>query len=230
MSSTPLTLVSSMATRDVLGDLASEYQRATGQQVKAEAAGGVDVAKRVRAGEAVDIVVLASDVIDTLISEGKVIAGSRVDIVQSGVAVAVRAGAAKPDITTEEALKNAVRSAKTLSYSTGPSGVYLEKTFARWGILEDIRSRIVVPPPGVPVASLVASGAAELGFQQLSELLNRPGIEVIGALPAAIQTMTVFSGGISTTCTRPDTAGALLRYLASPAASAVKRRYGLDAA
>jgi molybdate transport system substrate-binding protein len=230
MSSTPLNLISSMATREVLGDLATAYQASTAQAVRAEAAGGVDVAKRVRAGEAVDVVVLASDVIDKLIAEGKLLAGSRVDLVQSGVAVAVRAGAPKPDITTEEAVKNAVRSATTLSYSTGPSGVYLEKMFARWGILEDIHSRIVVPPPGVPVASLVAGGSAELGFQQLSELLNKPGIEVIGALPAAIQSVTVFSGGVSTRCARPDAARALLRYMASPAALPVKQRYGLDAA
>jgi molybdate transport system substrate-binding protein len=217
-----------MATRDVLGELAAAYQRSTSQEVEAEAAGGVDVAKRVRAGEAVDVVVLASDVIDKLIAEGKLIAGSRVDLVQSGVAIAVCAGAPKPDIATEEALKSAVRSAKTLSYSTGPSGVYLEKMFARWGILEDIRARIVVPPPGVPVASLGASGAAELGFQQLSELMNRPGIEVIGALPAAVQSVTIFSGGISTTCAQVEAARALLRYMASPAVSATKQRYGLD--
>lgn len=230
MPATPLTLISSMATRDVLSDLAATYRNASAQEVKAEAAGGVDVAKRVRAGEAVDVVVLASDVIDKLIAEGKLLAGSRVDIVQSGIAVAVRAGAPKPDIASEEGVKNAVRSAKTLSYSTGPSGVYLEKMFARWGILEDIRSRIVVPPPGVPVASLVASGQAELGFQQLSELLNRPGIEVIGALPAAIQSVTIFSGGVSTTCAQPEAAHALLRFMASSKVSAVKQRYGLDGA
>jgi molybdate transport system substrate-binding protein len=230
MSSSALTVISSMATRDVLAELAAQYQRAAAQPVTTEAAGGVDVAKRVRAGEAIDVVVLASDVIDKLIAEGKLLPGSRVDIVQSGVAIAVRSGAPKPDITTEEALQGAVLRAKTLSYSTGPSGVYLEKLFARWGILEDIRTRIVVPPPGVPVASLVASGAAELGFQQLSELLNRPGIEVVGPLPAAIQTVTIFSGGIAASGTRPDAARALLEYMASPAASPVKQRYGLDAA
>ncbi len=228
MSQAPLTLISSMATRDVLGDLAAQYQSANAQPVAAEAAGGVDVAKRVRAGEAVDIVVLASDVIDKLIAEGKLLAGSRVDIVRSGVAIAVRTGAPKPDVATEAALKSALRGAKTLSYSTGPSGVYLEKMFAGWGLLDDLRSRIVVPPPGVPVASLVASGAVELGFQQLSELMNRPGIDVLGPLPPAVQMMTIFSAGISATCARPDAARALLAYMTSPAASAVKQRYGLD--
>src|SRR5581483_12145047 len=94
---------------------------------------------------------------------------SRVDLVRSGIAIAVRDGASQPDVGTEEAVKRAVSGAKTLSYSTGPSGVYLEKLFDRWGILQEIRSRIVVPPPGVPVGSLVANGTVELGFQQLSE-------------------------------------------------------------
>jgi len=223
-------MLSSMATREVLVELALQYQRITSQPVSAEAAGGVDVARRVQAGEAMDVVVLADNSIDKLITEGKLLAGSRVDIVKSGVAVAVRAGTPVPVINSEEAVKRAVLAAKTLSYSTGPSGVYLEKMFARWGILDDIRSRIVVPPPGVPVASLVADGSAELGFQQLSELMNRPGIEVIGPLPPEIQSVTTFSGGIAVACSQPEAARALLAYLASPAAADVKQRYGLHAA
>lgn len=230
MSHGPLKLISSMATRAVLAELASQYELSTGQAVTAEAAGGVDVARRVQAGEPVDIVVLASKAIDKLLAEGKLLAGSRVDLVRSGVAVAVRAGAPRPDIATEEALKRAVQAAKSLSYSTGPSGVYLEKMFERWGILAQIRSRIVVPPPGVPVGSLVASGAAELGFQQLSELMSLAGIEVLGPLPPAIQTVTIFSGGISTQCGRPDAARAVLSYMASPAALSVKQRHGMEAA
>jgi molybdate transport system substrate-binding protein len=210
-------MISSMATREVLSELAGEYERGTGQPVSAEAAGGVDVAKRVQGGEAVDVVVLASNAIDKLIAEGKVVAGSRVDLVRSGVAIAVRAGAPKPDISDEEAVKRAVLAARTLSYSTGPSGVYLEKMFGRWGVLEQIRSRIVVPPPGVPVGSLVASGAVELGFQQLSELQNLAGVDVVGPLPPAIQTITVFSGGIAS-------------FMASPQATATKQRYGMEAA
>jgi molybdate transport system substrate-binding protein len=225
----PLKLISSMATREVLAELASQYQRATCHEVSTEAAGGVDVAKRVQQGEAVDVVVLASNAIDKLIADGKLSAGTRVDLVKSGIAIAVRAGAPKPDITSEEAVKRAVLAAKSLSYSTGPSGVHLEKMFARWGILDHIRGRIVVAPPGVPVGTLIANGRAEVGFQQLSELLNLSGVEVVGPLPLAIQTLTIFSGGISANCNRSEAARALLDYMASPAASNVKLRYGMEA-
>lgn len=229
MSASALKLISSMATREVLAELASHYQRATSQPVSAEAGGGVDVAKRVRVGEAMDIVVLASDVIDKLIAEGKLLAGSRVDVVKSGVAVAVRAGAARPDIASEESLKRAVLAARSLSYSTGPSGSYLEKLFERWGVLEQIRSRIVVPPPGIPVGSLVADGSVELGFQQLSELMRLAGVTVLGPLPPEIQTITTFAGGVSATCSRPDAARALLAYIGSPATAAIKQQHGMEA-
>jgi molybdate transport system substrate-binding protein len=198
--------------------------------VTAEAAGGVDVAKRVRAGEAVDVVVLSSTAIDSLIAAGSLLPDSRIDLVKSGVAIAVRTGASQPDVASEEAVKRAVLSAKTLSYSTGPSGVYLEKLFERWGILDEIRGRIVVPPSGKPVGSLVADGSVELGFQQLSELMTLPGIKVIGPLPPEIQTITLFSGGVSPGCSRPELGRALLEFMASPASAPAKRQFGMEAA
>jgi molybdate transport system substrate-binding protein len=219
-----------MAARELLAELAADYERATGKPVSAEAAGGVDVAKRVQGGETADVVVLANNVIEKLATEGKLLAGSRVDLAKSGVAIAVRSGAHRPDVSTEEAVQRAVRAAASLSYSTGPSGLYLEKLFARWGIADEIASRIVVPPPGTPVGSLVASGAAELGFQQLSELKNLPGVQVIGPLPPSIQTITVFSGGIPVGSRAPDEARALLAYLASPAVAAAKQRHGMESA
>lgn len=230
MPARPVKLLSSMATRELLNELAADYERSTGQPVLAEAAGGVDVAKRVRAGESVDVVVLSSTAIDSLIAAGSLLPDSRVDLVKSGVAIAVREGAARPDVSSEEALKRAVLGARTLSYSTGPSGVYLEKLFERWGVLQDIRARIVVPPPGVPVGSLVAQGTVEIGFQQLSELMSLPGITVIGPLPPGIQTITVFSGGVSPGCDRAGMARALLSYMASPAVAAVKARFGMEPA
>ena len=230
MSSNPLTLLSSMATRELLAELAANFAKTTGQPVECEAAGGVDVARRVQSGESVDVVVLAGNAIDKLIADGRLIAGSRVDLVRSGIAVAVRAGQGRPAIDTEEAVRAAVVSALTLSYSTGPSGVYLEKMFERWGVLEAIRGRIVVPPPGVPVGSLVADGTVELGFQQLSELQSLSGIDVLGPLPPAIQSITIFSGGVGVGGGRPDLARQLLAFMAAPAVAAIKSKHGMDPA
>ncbi len=229
MTLRPLQLLSSMAAREVLAELIKGFTAQTGQPVQAEAAGGVEVAKRIQGGDAADVVVLSDTAIDKLIGESLLRAG-RVDLVKSGVAIAVAAGAHRPDISTEAAVRAAVSDASSLSYSTGPSGVYLEKLFANWGILEAIKPRIVVPPPGIPVGSLVASGHAALGFQQLSELMNVVGIEVLGPLPAAIQTITTFAGGISVRCPQPQVALDLLNYMRLPAAAAVKQRYGMEPA
>jgi molybdate transport system substrate-binding protein len=219
-----------MAARELLRELADQYQATTGESVVTEAAGGVDVAKRVSAGEVADVVVLSDTAIDKLIAEGKVLAGSRTDLVKSGVAIAVKAGAARPDVGSEEAVREAVLAAKTLSFSTGPSGVYLEKLFARWGILETVKPRIVVPPPGIPVGALVARGEAELGFQQLSELMNLDGITVLGPLPPAIQTLTIFAGGIVANGSDAARARALLDFMNTPATAATKQRQGMEPA
>jgi molybdate transport system substrate-binding protein len=219
-----------MATRALLGDLLSEYRLAAAQSVQAQAAGGVDVAKRIADGEIFDVVVLAREALDKLISQGHLLPGSCMDLMRSGIAVATRKSAAPLDISSEESVKQAVLSAAALSYSTGPSGVYLEGLFARWGILESVRSRLTIPPPGIAVATLIASGKVELGFQQLSELMAVPGIQVLGSLPLAIQMMTTFSGGICARSASPGTARSLLVYLASAPTQIVKRRHGMEAA
>lgn len=224
---TPILGISSMATRQVLAELVDAYQQHSGQRVAIESVGGVDAAKRVQAGEAFDVVILASDAIDKLIASGQVLAGSKVDLVHSAVAVAVRAGAPRPDISSEAAMRAAVLQARNLSYSTGPSGVALATLFERWGIAEQIKSRIVTPPPGVPVGSLVAKGEVELGFQQLSEMLNLEGITVLGTLPPAIQIITTFSAGICAASKQADAVRAMLAYMASPAAADAKRRQGM---
>jgi molybdate transport system substrate-binding protein len=223
-------IISSMATRQLLADLVDSFERGSPHRAATESVGGVDAAKRVRAGEAFDIVVLAANVIDQLIAEGHLVSGSRVDLVRSGVAVAVKAGAPQPDIGSEDTVRRAVVAAASLSYSTGPSGVYLTQLFERWGIAEQIKSRIVQAPPGVPVGTLVARGEVELGFQQLSELMNLPGITVLGPLPDAIQTITTFSAGVSVTATQADAARELLAFMASAAAVEIKRRNGMEPA
>jgi molybdate transport system substrate-binding protein len=228
-SPAPLVLLSSMAAREVLKELATRYTQAGGRAVDARAAGGVDVAKRVRAGDPVDVVVLASNVIDELLAEGHLV-GARVDLVRSGVGIAVPSGHGRPDVGTEEAVRAAVLAAPTLSFSTGPSGTYLQKLFERWGIAAQVKDRIVVPPPGVPVGTLVAEGKAALGFQQQSELINVAGIDVLGPLPDAIQSMTVFSGAVSRTSRDPAAAAALLASMTGTPTADVKRRFGMEPA
>ncbi len=228
---TTLRLISSMATKPLLADLAALYRaQAPGVEVQVESVGGVDAAKRVEAGEAFDGVVLASNAIDKLIASGHVLSGSRTDLVRSGVAVAVPAGTPVPDISTEAALKAAVLAAPTLGYSTGPSGVQLAKQFEAWGIAEQIAPRIVQAKPGVPVASLVAKGEVALGFQQLSEMLGVPGITLVGGLPKEVEIITTFSGSVAAACQQPDAMRALLAFWRSPACDALKRQHGMDPA
>ena len=222
--------ISSMATRQVLAELVGLYAQQSPDRVGIESVGGVDAAKRVQAGEPFDVVILASDAIDKLVAVGHVRAASKVDLVHSGVAVAVQAGAPVPDIGSEDAVRAAVLAAPSISYSTGPSGVALAKLFERWGIAQEIAPRIVQAPPGVPVGTLVARGEVALGFQQLSELLHVPGITLVGPLPAAIQITTTFSAGVGAAAAQPSAAQALLGFMASPQAADAKRRQGMDPA
>lgn len=230
MATTPIQLIASMATKLLLADLVARYAAQTGVPVNVVSVGGVDAAQRVQAGEAFDVVMLAANAIEQLTAAGHIVPGSRVDVVDSGVAVAVRAGAALPDIGSEAAVKAAVLAAPRLSYSTGPSGVQLARLFERWGIADTLAGRIVTAPPGVPVGTLVARGEVELGFQQYSELMHLPGITVVGPLPPEIQITTTFAAGIGSRSAQPEAVRALLQFFASPEVAAVKRQHGMVAA
>jgi molybdate transport system substrate-binding protein len=228
---TSLQGISSMATRALLTELGEAYAAQGGAQVQIESVGGVDAAKRVAAGEAFDVVILASDAIDKLIAAGHLLAGSRVDIVQSEIAVAIKSGAACAMITPANNLKDSLISAKSISYSTGPSGVYLAGLFEKMGIAEQLQAKTIVPPPGVPVGSLVAKGEAELGFQQLSELINVDGIEVLGTLPSEVAYITTFSAGIPANATE-ETRKAVKQFLSfcnSPQTAPIKQSQGMAA-
>lgn len=218
-----------MATKALLAQLGADYAARAGQAVEIESVGGVDAAKRVQAGEPFDVVLLASDAIERLMASGHVRQGSRVDWVQSPVAVAVPASVTAPDISTPAALKAALLAAPSISYSTGPSGNYLATLFAQWGIADAMQSKLIVPPPGVPVGSLVASGRAALGFQQLSELQGVPGITVVGNLPEGAAYITTFSAGIPSGIApeRFKTVQSYLNYLASTETDAIKRALGM---
>lgn len=218
-----------MATRRLLGEMIAQFEKTSPHRVALESVGGLDAAKRVRAGEPLDVVVLAREVIDDLIGAARIVQGSRVDVAVSAIGVAVRSGTPHPDISSADGVKAAVLAARRIGYSTGPSGQYLAKLFASWDPDGRLKDRITVAPVGVPVGSLVARGDIDLAFQQLSEL-GGDGIDVVGQLPSDIQMMTTFSGGVARASAQPDAARALLSFMASPALTPIKREHGMDAA
>ena len=188
------------------------------------------IPSRLQRGEAADVLILAAPALDELIKQGKVVAGSRVDLARSSIGVAVRAGAPKPDISSIDALKRTLLEAKSIAYSDSASGVYLStELFRRLGIAEQIRSKCK-KIASEPVGAVVARGDAEIGFQQISELLPVPGIEYVGPLPPGAQKVTVFSAGVAAGAKEPDAARALIKFFASPAAASVVAKTGLEPA
>lgn len=224
-----LTLISSMATRHLLADLAEAHAQTGAPATRIESVGGVDAARRVQAGEVFDLVVLASDAIAKLDAAGRLLPGSIRPLVDSPVAIAVRHGAPVPDIGTEDALRAAVLAASSIGYSTGPSGTALLQLFERWGLADALKDRLVQARPGVPVGQLVASGEVALGFQQLSELVGLPGITLLGGMPPGLEIISRFTGAVVASAPQPEAAQRLLDFMASSACDALKQRHGMSA-
>ena len=221
-------VIGSPGFREAYNDLLPGFEKATGHHVKTEWGGVVEVAKRVAAGEVADIVLLPVAQIDDLLKQGKLVAGSRTDVAKSGIGVAVRAGAPKPDLRSGEAVKQALLKAKTISYSTGPSGVHMARLIQQWGIADRVKSKIVIPPTDTPVGEVVARGQAEIGFQQVSELIRIRGIDYLGALPNDVQETTVFAVALHTKASAPEAAKALMKYLSAPEAAPIIKKTGMD--
>jgi molybdate transport system substrate-binding protein len=221
-------VLSTQATEQAYRELVPQFEKESGHKISTVFTGTLDVQKRIAAGETYDLIIMAAPAIDDYIKAGKIVAGSRVDLAKSGVGVAVRAGAHKPDIGSTEALKNTLIAAKSIGYSTGPSGVYLTGLFARLGVADQIAPKLKQTPTGVFVGTLVASGEAEIGFQQVSELSHFPGVDFVGPLPADVQQTTVFASGLQVGAKDADAATAFVRYLSSPAAAAAYRKRGLE--
>ena len=219
-----------MATRHILTDLARDYEARKGTRVEIRSMGGVEAARLVRAGEATDVVVLASKVMGALEAEGHLAKGAVRDFARSEIGIAVRAGSPWPTIANEQAVKQAMLAARRICYSTGPSGDHLKALCEKWGFVDSVLARALVAPPGVPVATLVANGEADLGFQQLSELIGQPGVEVVGPLPPEIQAVTVFSAGVASKSADPEAAHALVAFMTSAETGDTKRRYGMEPA
>jgi molybdate transport system substrate-binding protein len=219
--------ISSMATRQILAELAGAYETATGQVVEIESVGGVDAARRIRAGEAFDFAVLASDALAGLEADGALVTGSIVAMAESPMAMAVRAGDKQPGTHDETAVRAAMTGAGTIGISTGPSGAHIVKLVRDWGLESQLAGRIVQAKPGIPVAKLLADGEVALGFQQLSEMQGAPGIDIVGLLPDAIQPKTIFASALCKQATQTEAARGFISYLAAAETAETKRRHGM---
>jgi molybdate transport system substrate-binding protein len=226
--SAELKVLASPGVKEVLLDLVPKFETASGHKVTLLWAGNDDLVKRVRGGETADLVIMARANIDKLVADGKLVAGSATDIAKSGVGVAVRAGLPKPDLSSADSLKAAVLAAKSVAYSSGPSGHYVAELFKKMGIAEQIKGKVKQTPSGVQVGDIMAGGEADLGFQQVSELIHVKGIDYVGPLPAEVQVITVFSAGLHSGAANPAAAKALVDALVRPEAAAVIRRQGME--
>jgi molybdate transport system substrate-binding protein len=220
-------VMASAAFREAYLELLPKFERTSGHNVTNTWVPSVQMMTRLKGSEATDIVILSAAALDELIDAG--IIAERFDLAKSGVGVAVRAGALKPDISSGEALKRAVLAAKSVVYSTGPSGIYLSGLFQRMGIAGQIEAK-VRQVQGEPAGAVVARGEAEIGFQQMSELLPVEGIDVVGPLPPDIQQITVFAAGLHARAKEPAAARALIRFLHAPAAAPIIRKKGMEPA
>jgi molybdate transport system substrate-binding protein len=223
-------VMASLALKAAYLQLVPAFERQSREKVETEWVGMADIRKRMLGGELTDVVIGSAGLIEDLVNAGNLDSRSRVDLAKSGVGAAVRRGAAKPDLKSVEALKNALRQANSIVYSSGPSGVYLAELFERLGIAEELKPKAVQAPPGVLVGELVARGEFELCFQQISELRQVKGIDYAGPLPSEVQLTTVFSGAVHSKSKQSNAGSAWLRHLASREAQPVMLKHGLEPA
>jgi len=223
-------VLSTQATEEAYRELVPQFEKASGHKVATTFTGTLGAMKRLADGETYDLLIMSSSSIDELIKSGKIVRGSRVDFAKSGVGVAVRKGAPKPDISSTEALKKTLLAAKSIGYSTGPSGNYIVSLFEKMGIGDQVKPKLKQTPTGVFVGSIIASGDVEIGFQQVSELMHFAGIDYLGPLPADVQYITIFSSGVDAGAKQEDAAKALVKFITAPAAAAVIKKHGLEPA
>jgi molybdate transport system substrate-binding protein len=229
----PLTVITSGAFAAAQLQLAPQFERTSGATITtidapSMGSGPDTIPGRLGRGEAVDVVIMSSGGLDDLITQGHVVAGSRVDLARSAIGAAVRAGAPKPDISSADALKRALLQAKSIAISSSISGAYISgELLKRLGIADQVTKKIQTIERE-RVGAVVARGDAELGFQQVSELLPVKGIDVLGPLPADVQRVTLLAAGVGAHAKNPDGARAFIRFLTSPAVTAVVTKSGLE--
>lgn len=216
------------AIKEAYLEIVAAFEKASGHNVSTVWGGTEGLAKRIRDGEVVDLIIIAAPNIDRLIADGKLATGSRADIAKSGAGIAIRRGLPHPDISTAEAIKQAVLAARSIVYSSGPTGSHLADLFRKMGIADQIKGKVTQPPSGAQVADLLARGEGDLGFQQISELLHAKDVDYLGPLPPEIQLITVYSTGLHAAAPAPEVASALVKYLTAPEAGASFKKIGMD--
>ena len=224
--SAEIKVLSTQATEEAYRELVPQFEKATGHKVTTVFTGTLDANKRLAAGETYDLLIMASDAIDGHIKSGEV-AGRRIDLARSGVALGVKAGA-PTDIGSVETLKKTVLAAKSIGYATGPSGIYMVSLFEKLGLTEALKPKLKQTTSGVFVGTLIASGEAEIGFQQVSELVHFPGVDYVGPLPAEVQRYTTFSSGVIAGTAQADAAKALAAFISAPAAAQAYKKRGME--
>ena len=221
-------VLSTQGTEQAYRELIPQFEKSTGHKVTTIFTGTLDAQKRLAAGESYDMIIMAGPSVDAQIKVGKVVAGSRVDIAKSGVGVGVPKGAPRPDINTSEALKKTVLAAKSIGYSTGPSGIYMMSLFEKLGVADQVKDKLKQTPSGVFVGTMIANREVEIGFQQVSEIGNFPGVDYVGPLPADVQQTTVFSSGLIVGAKEAEAAKALVKFLTTPEAGAAFKKRGME--
>ncbi|MEI9805232.1 MAG: substrate-binding domain-containing protein [Pseudolabrys sp.] len=223
-----ITVLSTQATEQGCREMLPQFEKATGNTVKIVYTGTLDAKKRIAAGEFFDVLIMASPEIEEFLGKGTLAPGSRIDIAKSGVGIGVKAGAPKPDIATVEAFKKTLLAAKSIGYSTGPSGNYVIGLFDKLGIADQIKPKLKQTPTGVFVGTITANGEVEIGIQQISEMSQYPGVDYVGPLPADIQKMTIFTSGIAANAKEPAAAKDMLKFLTSPSAGEAFKKRGME--
>ena len=227
-SAAEIRVIGSPGFREAYTDLLPGFERSAGHRVTTVWAGVNETAKRVADGEMADIVILPAAQIDDLIRQGKLAPETRVDVAKSRIGVAIRMGAPKIDAASSDGIRKALIAAKSIAYSSGPSGVHMADVIQKWGLADQLKAKTRISPPNTPVGVMIARGDAEIGFQQVSELVRIKGIDYLGPLPADIDEITVFSAAMHRNALAPDAAKALVKYLSAPEAAPAILKTGMD--
>lgn len=228
VSAAEIDILALTGTREAIEELTPIYEHRSGNKLAITWTGSVDARKKIAAGEAFDLIITARPDLEAFSTQGKVAADSIVDLMTTGIGIAVRQGLPKPDVTTSDALKATLLAARSIAYSTGLSGTYIEAMLKKMGIFTQVEGKLKQAPPSVAVGSVLVSGDADIGFQQVPEIFRYPGVVYVGPLPPELQNTTQFAAGVSSVAKQPDAARELIKFLSSPEANEAIRRHGME--